>query len=178
MKPLALALVAGLALVPAAAHAGGYVGAGIGTSASVNDSSGSLASDSGHSGRIVVGERLSRVSIEGAFDAYGLTSASRPAGFDAHSLGIAAKLHLPLVANLDGVVRVGLEHTWLAGDAAPDLTGDGWTGGLGLEYRLKFALASASIWMDYSRHATTLEQGRTKLDATADIWTAGVSIGL
>ncbi len=177
MKSLALAALA-VALVPAAAHAGGYVGAGIGTSAAVSDSTGSLSSDTSHSARIVVGQRLSRVSIEGAYGAYGLASSNRPAPFDARSLGLAAKLHLPLVDKLDGVVRVGLEHTWLAGDTAPDLSGDGWTGGLGLEYRLKLALASASVWIDYSRHATTLQGGASKLDATADMWTAGVSIGL
>jgi hypothetical protein len=178
MKSLVFAVIAGVALVPAAAHAGGYVGAGIGTSASLGGATGRIISDSSHSGRIVIGERLARVSIEGTLGSYGLNFSNRDASFDARSLGAAAKLHLPLVEKLEGTVRVGLEHTWLAGANAPDLSGDGWTGGLGLEYRLNLGLAATSVWLDYSRHSTALANGPTKIDATADMWTLGLSIGL
>jgi Outer membrane protein beta-barrel domain len=170
------ALALGLA-VPTAAHAGTYVGVGVGTAASTDGGFTRFGTDGQHSGRIVLGQRFGKISIEAAVNDIGLAYR----GVDSHatSLGAVGGLHLPLVSHLEGYVRFGLERTWLRGDSTvPAAQGDGWTGGLGLEYRIDAVLANGSIWADYTRHATKLTANSFEADGTANAWTVGLSVGI
>jgi hypothetical protein len=177
MKPLALVATLGL-LAPAVAHAGTYVSGGIGTSASTDGTIGDFGSDGQHSGRLEIGHSFGIISIAGGLNYYGLHT---QADWNALSTVAVVKLDLPIVPLVNGYVRVGLEHTWItapAGGTAKDLDGNGWTGGLGVEYKLDAVLANASVWLDYTRHADTFQRGNTTGDGTANMWTLGVSFGI
>jgi len=170
------ALAFGLCL-PAAAHAGTYVGVGLGTSARTDGDFARFGTNGKHSGRIVLGERIGQVSVEAQLNDIGLIY--RGVDANATSLGAVGALHLPLVSKLEGYVRFGLERTWLRGDSTvPDATGDGWTGGLGLEYRIDAVLANGSVWVDYTRHATKLTANSFAYDGTANAWTVGITVGI
>jgi len=180
MKSLVPALaVLGLA-VSVPAHAGTYLGAGIGTQASVEGSLGNLSTEGQHSGRVVIGQRFGIFSIEGGVNDYGLTSSAGTVQWHAIAAGAAGKLDLPFTALFNGYVRLGLEHTWVTStrDTIPTLEGNGWTGSLGLEYRLDALLGSASIWADYGRHTVNLNQARIVGETTANMFTVGLTVGL
>jgi Outer membrane protein beta-barrel domain len=177
----AVVLVTGVAALAPAAHAGTYVGAGIGTSASVDGAISDYGTDGKHSGRLYIGQRFGVVSVEGGFNDYGLTTSRGTVSWNAFAIGAAAKLDLPVTPLIHGYVRLGLEHTWISSDAAgaKALDGNGWTGALGGEYRLDAILPNASVWLDYSRHTVNVTRGNT-VDAqgTANMWTLGVTIGI
>src|SRR5262245_47518538 len=124
-----------LAALASAAHAGSYLGLGIGGQASTDGGLVNYDTTGKHSARLVAGYRFGQVSLEAGLGDYGLTRVQ--SDWNAWSLGAAAKLHLPLFAGFEAYVRAGLERTYLTqagGDGTHDLTGDGWTGGLGVEY--------------------------------------------
>jgi opacity protein-like surface antigen len=167
-----LASVFALAALAPAAHAGTYVGLGIGTGAHTDGGLGVFDSTNNHSGRAVLGDSLGIVSIEGGVGYFGLVNNGHT--YDAVSLGVAAKLSVPVTPLLHPYVRVGLEHTNLSAENGVNFStsGDGWTGGLGLEYKL----AALSIWADYSKHTVNLDNG--KFDGAASMLTIGLSFGI
>ena len=179
MKSLVAALATLGLLAPAAAHAGTYVSGGIGTGASTDGTLGDFSSDGQHSGRLELGQSFGIISIAGGLNYYGLHT---QADWNAISTVAALKLDLPILPLFDGYVRLGLEHTWISAPSgagtAKDLDGNGWTGGLGVEYKLDAVLPKASVWLDYTRHADTFQRGNTTAEGTANMWTIGVSVGI
>jgi hypothetical protein len=171
MKSLVASIFA-LAALGGAAHAGTYVGLGIGTGAHTDGDLTQFDSSGSHSGRAVIGDRFGIVSVEGGLGYFGVMNSGRT--YDAVSLGVAAKLSVPVTPVFEPYVRVGLEHTNLSGENGATYTasGDGWSGGLGLEYKL----ATLSLWADYTKHDMTLGDGR--VDGAASMLTFGVSFGI
>ncbi|HTJ40751.1 MAG TPA: outer membrane beta-barrel protein [Kofleriaceae bacterium] len=177
---MAASLVA-LALLGTAAHAGTsglYVSGGIGTSASTGGAISDFGSDGQMSGRLEMGKTFGIVSFAGGLNYYGVTYGG---DWSAVSTVAVAKLDLPIVPLVNGYVRLGLEHTWLSppsGSSVKGLDGNGWTGGLGVEYKLDTYLAGASVWLDYTRHADTFKRGNTTATGDANMLTLGASFNL
>ena len=171
MKSLVASIFA-LAALSTAANAGTYVGLGIGTGAHTDGDLGQFDSSGSHSGRAVIGDSFGIVSVEGGLGYFGLMHAGNT--YDAVSLGVAAKLSVPVTPVFTPYVRVGLEHTNVSGENGASFSGsgDGWTGGLGLEYKL----ATFSLWADYSKHDMKLLDGQ--VDGAASMLTVGVSFGI
>lgn len=175
MKALVLACsVVTASVAPAAA--GTYLGLGIGTAPSLGESMQTLEPAS-RSARLTLGQRLGPLSLEGGAGGYELASATSA---QARSVSASAggKLSFVLQGQLEAFVRGGVERTWLSGDAMSTLSGDGVYYGGGAELRLALPLGSTSLWVDYSRHQATLRNERTELDASAGVWTVGLSVGL
>lgn len=164
--------------VPAAAHAGGYVSLGVGASPEMG---GELDIFEGESkvGRLMIGQRFSAFSLETGVISYDLSN--RYGDYGAVSLQVAGKVNARLSGNLEAYGRLALERTWLDSDnvAITSLKGNGWSGGVGLEYRLNVArLSSATIWADYVRHGLDLMSEQYQLVGSADILSLGLSLGL
>ncbi len=173
---LAVALVAGSA---SAASAGTYLGLGIGTQASghIGNDVSSMSEDGNHSGRLVVGYRFGRLSIEGAATRY--TQLYRGGSDDATSFAALLKYSLPLGNNFEAFGRGGLQRTDLSG-AADNLSGNGWVLGAGFEYRLDAAITGLSIFVDYEHISTDYSQGPQTIPggATASMWTLGATLSI
>ncbi len=174
----ALLLSAGLMALSTTASAGGYVGLALGSQPAVDDDLGGVATPTGRSLRGLGGFRFGHVSVEGAVNGFGVVT-----GRGAHTvyqLSAAAKLNLPLGNGFEAFGRAGLERTWLnLDDERYNMTGDGFLVGAGFEYRLDFVLTSASIFVDYTLHRATLEDGGAReVDATTRVWGLGFSVGI
>ena len=174
----ALLVATSLMAISSTASAGGYLGLALGTEPASNDELSDIATPSGRSLRGLGGIRFGNVSIEGAVNGFGvLTGRGEQTVYQASA---ALKLSLPLGNNFEGFGRAGLERTWLSlDDSRYDLSGDGFLIGGGFELRLNAILANASIFVDYTVHRATLEDGRSnELDATTGIWGLGFTVGI
>lgn len=158
----------------AAAHAGTYVSLGMG---GVIDGEGVLAapveaapSDTPQQ-RLALGTRLGRLAIEASLGRFGIGAG------DARAVGIHGRLSLPLDGNLNGFLRLGLEHAWLDGvDARLGDSARGLVGGVGLEYRLEAPLlGEAGLWAEIAQDELTFADGSKGGVRT---WTVGASLGL
>ncbi len=182
MKSLVASAFALAMLAPVAAHAGTYVGLGIGTGAQADGGFSKYGSEGRHSGRLILGYRFGQVSVEGDISDYGLTSSLGTVDWNAMSVGVAGKLHLPITKMFEGYVRLGLQQTKVSTDASGSQTepisGSGWMGGLGVEYRLNMLVSELSVWADYSRESTRFKAGNSQVDGTANMWMIGLSIGI
>lgn len=183
MKCLASAAAA-LAIsvtVPAIARADGYVAVGVGSSGSVADGD-AFARDQRLSGRLMIGQRISVLSVEAGVSGYGLEGMSPGTQWDAIALGAGLKLNLPLFAGLEIFGRGGVERTWLEADGAgmDDYAGNGTVLGAGLEYGFDLVVTDASLWLDWTRHDADLDADGSgpSRDAEIDLWTAGLSVSL
>jgi hypothetical protein len=187
MKSLALAsasTLAGLLAIsitaPGSARADGYVAVGVGTAADTGGSGG-FSGDDGLSGRLMLGQRISLLSIEAGVSGYGVEGMSPGADYDAIALGAGLKLNLPIVLGLEIFGRAGIERTWLEAEDGDmnDFSGNGYVAGAGVEYMIPLGVTDASLWLDWTRHGADLHDDEgTERDATADLWTAGLSIHL
>jgi hypothetical protein len=184
MKSLALASasVAGLLAItitdPGTARADGYVAVGVGTAADTGGSDG-FSGDEGLSGRLMLGQRISLLSLEAGVSGYGVEGMSPGADYDAIALGAGLKLNLPIVLGLEVFGRLGIERTWLEASEGGmnDFSGNGYVAGAGVEYMIPLGITDASLWLDWTRHGAELDDDEgTERDATADLWTAGLSI--
>jgi hypothetical protein len=179
---LALTLVAASGV---AASAGTYLCLGIGTAPSL--SSGEQfgpAAGSGRSGKLLLGMRFGRLSVEGAAGRYSLfmdKSYGYPA--DGTQLAAALKYSFPLGDNFEAFARGGLQHTSVTtveashdGDSAD---GNGWLLGGGFEYRLNAVIAGGSLFVDYEHVSTTLTNNEMRsYDTSSGVWMAGVTLSL
>jgi hypothetical protein len=167
--------------VPAVARADGYVAVGVGSGGSVSDGD-AFSSDQRLSGRLMIGQRISLLSVEAGVSGYGLEGMSPGTQWDAVALGAGLKLNLPIVLGLEIFGRGGVERTWLEADGAgmADYAGNGTVFGAGLEYGFDLVVTDASLWLDWTRHDADLDADgdAPSRDATTDIWTAGVSVEL
>lgn len=166
-----------LALVVAtttAASAGTYVGLGVGTAANVD--AGVMTQGTGRSGRLVLGLRFGRLSLEGAGSRFGITNT---ASYDATQLAAALKYSIPLGNDFELFGRGGLERSWLSSGTDRSWSGDGYVLGAGFEYRLNLAVTAASLFVDYERATTAFTDGMAgKFDATTSMWTMGVTLAI
>jgi hypothetical protein len=186
MKSLALASASTVAsllaisITAGSAHADGYVALGVGTAAGTGGSDG-FSGDEGLSGRFMLGQRISLLSIEAGVSGYGVEGMSPGADYDAIALGAGLKLNLPIVLGLEIFGRGGIERTWLEAEDGDmnDFAGNGYVAGAGVEYMIPLGVTDASLWLDWTRHGADLHDDEgTERDATADLWTAGLSIHL
>jgi hypothetical protein len=170
------AIVIALALAAPAAHAGTYVSAGVGNGAWTDGSLNYFSTDGQHSGRAMIGQRFPFVSIEGGLNYFGL-SAKGP--WSAYSTVADVKLDLPLIPLLSVYLKGGLEHTWiLPGQGQGNtISGNGWLGAIGAEYKLDAIAANSSVWIDYSRHDDSLDFNQHVV-GTANMVTIGFSVGI
>ncbi len=182
MRSLPLLAVALVAASASAASAGTYLGLGIGTAASPGGDVAAMSSDGNRSGRLILGTRFGRLSIEGAASRYSLFNRSLAIPYDGTMLAGALKYSLPLGNNFELFGRGGVQRTWLTTDAqAREWSGNGWLLGAGFEYRLNLGLTGASLFVDYEHSSSTLEtssQMSLKQDATIGLWTAGVTLAI
>jgi hypothetical protein len=171
------ASIAMYAVAATAAHAGPYLGLGVGTAPDMSDEMQGFTPSS-RSGRLMLGQRFSVVAVEGAVGGFQLAGGARDAQYDAISLSGGGRLNFTLEGPLALFARGGLERTWLKADDMPDYRGDGYYGGLGAELRLALPLGETSVWIDYSRHRATLRSGDSEIDADNGVWTVGLSVGI
>jgi hypothetical protein len=166
-----------LAVAPATASAGGYLGLALGSEPGVNDNMARIATPLGRSLRGLAGIRFGNLSLEGALNGFSVIAAN--VDRNVYQASAALKLSIPLGNDFEAFGRAGLERTWLNyDDPRYDRTGDGYQFGAGFEYRLNAIIANASLFVDYTVHLTTLENTREKVDATSRIWGLGVTIGI
>jgi hypothetical protein len=178
MSRTALALVL-IAASASAASAGGFVGLGVGTgAASSGDSS---LDESGRSGRLMLGYRFGRISVEGIGSRYGLGT---PDGTESTgtTLGLAGRYNFPLQDSFEVFGRLGLQRTSISGDnVGAELSGTGYLIGAGAEFRLPVAVAAISVFVDYTIQHTSLDgyHGPTtfaEAGLTSRIWTLGATL--
>jgi hypothetical protein len=165
--------------VPALAHADGYVAVGVGTAADTGSSD--FAGDERLSGRLMLGQRISLLSVEAGVSGYGMEGMAPGTDFDAVALGAGLKLNIPIVLGFEIFGRAGIERTWLeaSDDDMNDFSGNGYMAGAGVEYQLPLGVTDLSLWADWTRHGAELDDNEgTEQDATADLWTAGLSVHL
>jgi hypothetical protein len=160
------------------ASAGTYLGLGIGTGGSVNkdlENRVGMQQD-GRSGRLMLGYSFGRIAVEGMGTSYDLENSSMTTSYNIKQAAIAGKYSLPLGDNFEAFGRLGLVRTWLSGDG--DFAGNGWLLGAGFEYRIKPLLAGASIFVDYNRTTTTLDDGTGAYmyKAAPSFWTLGATL--
>lgn len=176
-------LAAAVIAVPTVAHAG-YLGLGIGTEPAMNSEAEPLATPTGRSLRILGGMRWGNVSLEGNFSGFHALNRNVVGEHTQYGAAVIGKLSLPFGSGFEGYARLGLERSWLKLDSPvdgkdPDYSGNGWLLGGGFEYRLDALVTNASIFLDYTVHSASLDNGgRTKLDETYRLWTLGFSVGI
>jgi hypothetical protein len=179
MSRTALALVF-VAASASSAFAGGYVGLGIGTGAAT---SGDFAIDeNGRSGRLMVGYRFGRISVEGLGMRYDMKSA------DGHewtgtTVALAGKYGFPLGDRFEAFGRAGLQRTDVSDHYyANDLGGTGFLIGGGFEYRIPLGVTGLSFFVDYTILRATWEStgnenyGDGEATQTSRIWTLGATL--
>lgn len=175
-----------LASLTSVASAGTYVGLGIGSDASGSGeyTDGRPMGDVngyGRSGRLMVGTRISKLSLEAQGSRYDLSLPIDPV-MEATQLGAALKLSLPLGSNFEIFGKGGIQRTWLSSQTSEqrDAAGNGWLFGAGFEYRLNLGVTSASVFVDYQRSSTGFTQGSNMLtyDGVMSMWTLGATVGL
>ncbi|HEY0255408.1 MAG TPA: outer membrane beta-barrel protein [Kofleriaceae bacterium] len=181
------AIIALALAVPTAAHAGTYIGLGVGTGGNVSDDAGNSYAADGRSARIAVGYRFMGFSVEGMYSGYGLMlggpNAVAAETYDSRTLQIAGKYNLAIGSGFELFGRLGLIRTDVNATTANnvDLSGDGWTMSVGVEYRLNLVLTGLGIYMDWTRNSADLDyaDGGTKFaNQTASMWTLGVNLSL
>ena len=180
------ACLAAVLLVAASAStsfAGTYVGIGVGSSVDVGGQmsqyGGGFSGDGTRSGRLILGQRFGRLSVEGNVMRFGVLFDGRGPD-DVTTVAAAAKLSFPVEPNIEAFGRAGVERSWLSGAGQmPDLSGDGYLLGLGFEYRLDLGIGAGSVFVDYARTSTTFEDSEShKLDGSVSMWTLGLTVSL
>ncbi|MGE5184417.1 MAG: outer membrane beta-barrel protein [Acidobacteriota bacterium] len=178
---LALALVAASS---AAASAGTYLGLGIGTAPDISSNDQMMTvQGNGRSGKLLLGMRFGRLSVEGAAARAGAFVSPYGYAADSTQLSAALKYSFPLGDNFEAFLRGGLEHTSLSINqsvhSADDASGNGWLLGGGFEYRLNALIAGGSLFVDYEHVQTNLTNNEnTQFETSSGIWMAGVTLSL
>ena len=184
----ALIIIGFVALAaPASAHAGGYIGFGIGTSAKLHGNFADHfdASDS-MSGRLTLGKRTGAIAIEGSIFNTDLRSVTqRVSGINTSlvSAEVALKYHFELQKRLEGYVRGGLSQTWIVEENQDFMSdtshsGSGYSASVGLQYNLNAVLSKASIWLDYTHTQSTLtHSSRAELEGGTRTLSIGLQVG-
>lgn len=176
---LAIGLLVGSASV---AHAGTYLGLGIGTGPGTT---GDMAFDKdGRSGRLQLGVGFGRLAVEGMAGKFAVRTPDGYA-YDDISLGVAGKYNIPLADHFEAFGRLGYQHSFLGATNdpnRPDFDGGGLFGGGGFEYKLSLAVTSMSLFVDYTVARSALTSPMTYADRefgfTTRLWTLGATVSL
>lgn len=164
------------------ASAGTYLGAGIGTSASLGGTQTRYAPD-GRSGRLILGFGFGRIGVEANATRYGLDNAG--VSWDATSIAAALRVGFPLGNNFEVFGRGGLQRTWLSANSGtmPQPSGNGWLLGVGAAYNVNLGITGASIFVDYTHNQTGFSftdahNQMAKFDQSAGMWTLGLTLSI
>ncbi|MBA3455215.1 MAG: porin family protein [Deltaproteobacteria bacterium] len=166
------------------ASAGLYGGLSVGPGAAVQDDMFDLESP-GRAVRLLGGYRLGRLSAEASV--FGNTLRDFASHDVEHrQVALLGKYNFPLGSNFELFGRAGLQHTWLTlheGGGGHSFTGSGIILGPGVEYRLNFVAASASIRLDYTiSYVGGAESdtygGTDDLSFTSGQWMLGFTVGI
>lgn len=156
-----------LLAIPTAAHAGSYASGAVGTSPDLGGDVSVMLDAEGHNtGRLALGQKLGPASIEGGLAGFRVT------GGTVVTASLALKLQASLSGALGMYARGSLDRTWVSGETM-DLSGDGHTLGVGLDYGVS-ALADGGVWLELDRQYLDLEGSK----GTADTVMLGIRIGL
>jgi hypothetical protein len=165
---LVLACFVGAALAPAAAHAGGYVTAGIGGTPDLRGELAILAAD-GRNLRVGLGRTFGPASIEAGLSSFGLDDGRAVSG------AVSVRLQAQLLGALGLYARGGVERTWVRSDRM-DLSGDGYLLGVGLDFAP--AMLPAAIWVEVGRETTSLSGAGASYDGAIHTAMIGVRVGI
>jgi hypothetical protein len=174
-------ILATILITSGVASAGTYLGLGVGPSVAANGNNDTLQGD-GRAWHGLVGYRFGHLSLEGGFTEYGLAidgTKQSNSTYDGTELSASLKYSIPLSAGFEAFGRGGLQHTGISNDSgAHDVSGNGVLLGLGVEYRLNFVLADASIFLDYTYSKANVTGDRDNYDFSTRIWTLGLTVGI
>ena len=165
-----------LAATASAAHAGGYVGLGVGDGIAT---SGDLEySAEGRTLKLIGGFALGKLAAEGSVQRAPIVMTATGRDYSMLQLGIAGKYSYPLGDGLELYGKLGLNHIKLGpGDSSGlDGSGSGVLIGGGAEYRSKLPV---TFWIDYTvTNATIHIESYHDSDLTTRQWMIGASLGL
>lgn len=175
-RPLLVAAL--LVAMSSVASAGIYGGLSVGPESAVQDDQFDLTSG-GRAVRLLGGYSFGRLAVEG--QVMGNTLKQGFEDVDHRQLAVLGKYNHPLGSNFEVFGRAGLQYTSLSlTGGSYDFTGAGLLISPGVEYRLKFATASASIRLDYtiSYAKTANDQFADDLSFTSGQWMLGFTVGM
>jgi hypothetical protein len=179
------ALVVALASMSSIASAGTYVGLGIGSeangSATLANGNDTAMDGFDRSGRLMLGTRLSRISIEGQASRYELGFRDR--NYQGTQAALLLKLSVPLGNNFELFGKGGVQRTWLTNEGTNsdlDVAGSGLVFAGGFEYRLNLGVTAASVFVDYQRSSADYknDQMTTTWNGSTSMWTLGATVSL
>ncbi len=170
------------------AHAGGYVGIGIGAQSNLEgDIATHFDTDAqSDTSRLMLGQRFGALAFEASVFGTQLRGKSAFTGksdFATVSLGVDLKYYVGLLGGLEAYGKIGLNKTWLTGPATEgmDYQGRGQEYGAGLQYTINLPLTQVGLWLDYSVQNTELREAQPKggasLDGEIRMMNLGVSVG-
>lgn len=168
-----------------AAHADGYIGAGIGANSELSGEISDHFSTDGDatSSRVLVGERFGALAFEGSLfgsQLRGISGLTGTGDSTTISLGLDVKYYIGLFGGLEGYGKIGLNKTWLAAADGMDASyeGRGKALGLGLQYSFNLPLTEVGLWVDYTAQDTELRSADgPNLDGNIEMVNFGVSVG-
>jgi hypothetical protein len=97
---------------------------------------------------------------------------------DSRTIQLAAKYNLSLADHFELYGRLGLLRTDLTErDSGSSLEGDGYTGSVGVEYRLDLLVTGFGVFMDWTRNqASFVTDSGVQIDQSASMWTLGANV--
>ena len=173
MKSLPLVALL-LGATASAAHAGGYVGLGVGDGIAAT---GDLDySAEGRTLKLIGGFAFGKLAIEGSAQRAPVRMDANGRDYDMLQLGLVGKYSYPLSDGFELYGKLGVNRTSLGHADEANVPGSGLMAGGGVEYRSKLPV---TFWIDYSlANATLAMQGYNETELTTRQWMLGVSLGL
>jgi hypothetical protein len=169
MKSAALALL----LVTSTAHAGGYVGLGVGDGIGT---SGDLEyAAEGRTFKLIGGMRFGKLAIEGSGQRADVLMVAPGRLYTMTQLGVAGKYSYPLSDGFEVYGKLGLNHISMSPkNDGLDGSGNGFLFGGGVEYRSKLPV---TFWVDYTVTSADVTIG-ADYSLTTRQWMLGASLGI
>ena len=167
-------VVAAVLLAGSSAHAGGYIGLGIGDGQGVSGDVPLHAN--GRTERLIGGFSFGKLAVEGSVARAPLYQ-DGGRDYTATQLAVLGKYSLPLSDGFEAYGRLGLQRLSLdGGDPNANADGTGAIGGGGIEYRSKLPV---SFWLDYTlSNASVNGPSFHDLSVTTRQWMIGASLGI
>ena len=165
-----------LAATTSAAHAGGYVGLGVGDGIAATGDFDYTAE--GRTFKLIGGFALGKLAIEGSAQRAPVFMNAKGREYSLLQLGVAGKYSYPLSDGFELYGKLGLNRISLGAQdqSGLDGTGNGLLAGGGIEYRSKLPV---TFWVDYTlTNATIVIEGYHDSDLTTRQWMLGASLGL
>ncbi|MBL9012670.1 MAG: outer membrane beta-barrel protein [Myxococcales bacterium] len=172
MKSLPLVALL-LAATASSAHAGGYIGLGVGDGIATT---GDLEySAEGRTLKLIGGFAFGKLAVEGSAQRADVLMVDAGRAYSLTQLGLAAKYSYPLSDGFELYGKLGLNRIALDPKAdGLDGTGSGILAGGGVEYRSKLPV---TFWLDYTLTNADISMGADYAMSTRQ-WMIGASLGL